>query len=164
MLSLGLLFEVVAERALGRLDEALETVERAATILGPNAPGTTEWHKSMIHLQQGDLDGAIAAFDVPYAHDYEDAYSRLTASAFWAMVSEHRGAHETAALLWGFKDRLAEASSHRFQRFEAEFQEESRRRSSDTLGQERFAELVARGRETPWEDLPLVRGQGGAKG
>ncbi|MEX0826174.1 MAG: adenylate/guanylate cyclase domain-containing protein [Acidimicrobiia bacterium] len=159
-----LLFQVVAERALGRLDDALETVERAATILGPNSPGTTEWHESMILIQQGDLDGAIAAFDTPYKHDYADAFSRLTASAFWAMVSEHRGDHETAALLWGFRDRVAEASSLHFQRFEEEFQEESRTRSSDAMGAERFAELVARGGETPWEDLPLVRGERAARG
>ena len=159
-----LLFRVVAERALGRLDDALETVDRAAIILGPNSPGTTEWHKSMILLRQGDIDGAVAAFATPYAHDYEDAISRLSASAFWAMVAEHRSDHETAALLWGFRERLAEASSLRSPRFEEEIMAASRQRSSDALGEERFAELVARGRETPWEDLSLVRGQGGARG
>lgn len=159
--ALLLIYKVVSERALGRYEDALETVEHAAVILGPNSPGTTEWHKSLILWRQGDVDGAVAAFATPYEHDYEDAFSRLTATAFWAMVAEHRGDHETAALLWGFKDRLAEVSSHRFQRFEEEFQEESRARSSDALGAELFAELVARGRETPWEDLPLVRGEGG---
>jgi predicted ATPase len=154
-----LIFQFVSERALGRLDQALETVERAATILGPNSPGATEWAKSMILIQQGDVDGAIAAFATAYAHDYDHALSRVEASAFWAMVAEHRGDHETSALLWGFNARLAEASSLRFQRFEEEFMEESRTQSSDALGAERFAELIARGRETPWEDLPLVRGK-----
>ena len=158
-----LLFRAVAERALGRLDEALETLGRAETILGPNSPGTTEWQRSMSLLQLGDVDAATAAFGIAYAHgSFEDAYSRLTASAFWAMVSEHRGDHETAALLWGFKDRVAELSSYRFPRFEEELQAASRQRSSDALGEERFAELIARGRETPWGDLPLVRGEGAA--
>jgi tetratricopeptide (TPR) repeat protein len=158
-----LLFRAVAERALGRLDEALETLGRAETILGPNSPGTTEWQRSMSLLQLGDVDAATAAFGIAYAHgSFEDAYSRLTASAFWAMVSEHGGDHETAALLWGFKDRVAELSSYRFPRFEEELQAASRQRSSDALGEERFAELIARGRETPWGDLPLVRGEGAA--
>jgi hypothetical protein len=114
-------------------------------------------------LQLGDVDAATAAFGIAYAHgSFEDAYSRLTASAFWAMVSEHRGDHETAALLWGFKDRVAELSSYRFPRFEEELLAASRQRSSDALGEERFAELIARGRETPWGDLPLVRGEGAA--
>ena len=158
-----LLYRVVAERALGRLDDALETVERAATILGPNAPGTTEWHKSLILLHMGDVDGAIAAFATPYSHDYDDTFSRLSASSFWAMVAEHRGEHETAALLWGFADRLAEVSSFRSPRFEEEFLAESRQRSAQILGEERFAEVFARGRETRWEDLPLVRGEGAAR-
>jgi predicted ATPase/class 3 adenylate cyclase len=152
-----LLFRAVAERALGRLDEALGTLGRAETILGPNSPGATEWHRSVSHLQLGDLEAAIAAFAIPYSQgSFVDAYSRLTASAFWAMVSEHRGDHGTAALLWGFKDGVAESSSYRFPPFEEELLEASRRRSSDVLGEERFAELVARGRETPWEELPLV--------
>jgi len=159
-----LLYKVASERALGRLDDALETLDKAATILGPNSPGTTEWHKSLILLRKGDVDGAVAAFATPYAHDYEDAFSRLSASAFWAMVSERRGDHQTAALLWGFKDRTADVSSLRSPRFEEEFLEASRQRSSDALGEERFAELVARGRETSWEELPLVRGERTAKG
>lgn len=159
-----LLFRVASERALGRLDDALETVDRAAIILGPNSPGTTEWHKSMILVRKGDVAGAVAAFATPYAHDYEDAISRLSASAFWAMVAEHRGDHETAALLWGFNDQIAETSSLRFQRFDDEFLKESRERSSSALGAEPFGELVAQGRETPWEGLPLVRGEGAGRG
>jgi len=158
------LFQVAAERALGRLDDALETIGRAETILGPNSPGTTEWQKSMILMQQGDLDGAIAAFDMPFAHSYNDAYSRLTSASFWAIVAEHRGDHESAGLLWGYKDRLAEASSYRFPRFDLEIQDASRTRSSDALGESRFRELLAVGRDTPWEDLPLVRGRGSPAG
>lgn len=155
-----LLFRVVAERALGRLDAALETIDRAETILGGNVPGSTAWHKSVIYLQQGDLDSAIGAFEMPFAHDaLPDAYSRLTASAFWAMVSQQRGDHETAAELWGFWDGLAETSSVGLHPFEANIQEASRHHSAEDLGHDRFDELADRGRRTAWRELPLVRGE-----
>ena len=155
-----LLFRVVAERALGRLDAAIETIDRAETILGPNVPGATALHKSMTYLQQGELTLAIDAFETPYAHDaLPDAYSRLTASAFWAMVAEQRGDHETAAELWGFWDELAEASHHRPSSLEGNLQEASRQRSTEGLDQDRFVELTDAGRHTPWKELPLVHGE-----
>jgi len=156
-----LLFRVLAERGLGRLEEARESIDRAAAILGPNSPGNTEWQKSMIELGLGNVDAAVAAFRMPSTDDrLLDARGRVLAAAFWALVSERKGDHETAAVLWGAEDRMKELSSFEFPRFQREFESKARQRSIDALGDDRFAELVDRGRETPWEDLPLVRGTG----
>jgi predicted ATPase/class 3 adenylate cyclase len=150
-----LLFRVVAERALGRLDDALQTAARVDTITGPNAPGTTNWHRAVIHLQRGDEAAAIASFRNRQTI-FGDTWSRATSAALWAMISERRGNHENAATLWGFFDSISERSGLGRPRFEAEIQEASRQRSAAAIGAERFDQLVMAGRDISWEDLPLV--------
>ncbi len=153
-----LLFRIVAERALGRLDEALVSAARAETILGPNSPGTTGWNKAMIHLERGDIDSAIEDFETPSAlDDHADLFSRSTSSAFWAMIAERRDDHVNAALLWGFVAELSERGGFVPVEIDRRIMEVSQQASRAALGGGRYDELHDQGRRTSWAEVPLVR-------
>ena len=153
-----LLFRMNAERALGRFDAALRSADQAETILGPNSPGSTGWTRAIIHLEQGDIDAAIEAFETPFPLDDDaDLFSRTIASAFWALVAERGGDHENATILWGYLAEQAERGGSAPADIDRSMMEASLETLRSALGQEHFDELQAQGRRTSWQDVPLVR-------
>lgn len=154
-----LTFRAHCERALGRFDEAAGTLQRAAKVFGSDILSGVPWESAMLHLQDGDFDGAIEAFELPYTETGElfQAYTRLSAIDFWMILASRRGDYESSALLAGQADALAESASVGRLAADAEIVNAARRATESALGTETFQELLGRGAAMTWEDLPLVR-------
>lgn len=154
-----LLFRAHSERALGRFSDAATSVAGARKIFGSDVLGAQHWETAMLHLQEGDIDAAIKAFEMPFTENGRrmSAYTRLEAALFWSIVAERRGDGESAAILAGFADALAESASMARPAADTQIIEASRRAAEATLGSARYADHYRRGCEMEWEDLPLMR-------
>ena len=152
-----LLFRAHSERALGRFSEAATSVSEAMKVFGSDVLGAQHWETAILHLETGDIDTAIATYS-NLDHDGRllGAYTRLETVHFWSIVAERRGDFESAAILAGFADALAEAAS--LARLDADTRiiDASRRVASESLGSDRYTDHYQRGREMDWEELPLV--------
>lgn len=146
-----------AQRATGQPRAALTSLDEFA-LPGTVADGWMAWHTAMAQLQMGDLDLAVTEFIAPNAFDADlpSVIDRANAAWFWSMVAERRQRHEDAAFLFGFAEAASERASIRLLAFDRGLIETSRASVRDALGEDGLATLVQRGRETAWEDLPLV--------
>lgn len=152
-----LLFRAHSERALGRFSDAGTSVTAAMKVFGSDVLGAQHWETAMLHLQTGDIDAAIATYEsLDQDGRLLSAYTRLETVLFWSIVAERRGDFESAAILAGFADALAEAAS--LARLDADVRiiEASRRVVSESLGPNRYADHYQRGREMEWDALPLI--------
>jgi predicted ATPase/class 3 adenylate cyclase len=152
-----LLFQAHSARALGRFSDAATSVAAAMKVFGSDVLGAQHWETAMLHLEEDNIDAAIETFERPFTEDGRllSAYTRLEVVLFWSLVAERRGDGESAAILAGFADALAESAS--LARLEADTRiiDASRRAAEESLGPDRYADLYRRGREMEWEDLPL---------
>lgn len=152
-----LLFRAHSERALGRFSDAGTSVAEATKAFGSDILGAEHWETAMLHLQTGDIGAAIATYDmIDLDRRFTSAYSRLDAVLFRSIVAERLGDFESAAILAGFADALAEAAS--LARLDADMRiiEASRRVAEESLGSERYADHYRRGSEMEWGELPRV--------
>jgi predicted ATPase len=152
-----LLFRAHSERALGRFAEAEASVTAANKVFGSDVLGAQHWETAMLHLQTGDIDAATATYEgLNQDGRLLSAYTRLEQVLFWSIVAEHREDFESAAILAGFADALAETAS--LARLDADVLiiEASRHAVSEALGSDLYADRYQRGREMKWEELPLV--------
>jgi predicted ATPase/class 3 adenylate cyclase len=151
-----LLFRAHSERALGRMSEAGTSVAEAMKVFGSDVLGAQHWETAVLHLHAGDIDAAIATYDmIDQDGRLPSAYSRLEAVLFRSIVAERRGDFENAAILAGFADALAAVASLARLDADARIIEDSRQVVKDSLGTEGYAELHRRGSEMSWEELPL---------
>lgn len=153
-----ILYRIHAQRATGRLEDALESIGRFTARPAVITDGWRGWHKGMVHLQLDDIDAAIESFSAPGAYDSElpTASDRANAAWFWSLVAERRGEHESAATLLGFADALTERASLQLLAFDQRLIDESRASVREALGDERYRLLRDRGMNSAWEDLPLI--------
>lgn len=152
-----LIFRAHSERALGRFSEAATSVSAAMQVFGSDVLGAQHWETAMLYLQKGDIDAAVATYEALDRHGRMlGAYTRLETVLFWSIVCERRGDFESAAILAGFADALAEAASLARLDADARIIEASRRAVSEALGPDRYADHHRRGREMKWEELPLM--------
>jgi tetratricopeptide (TPR) repeat protein len=157
-----LLYRIQAQRATGRLDDAIESIGRFTTQAGVITDGWRGWHAGMVHLQLGDLEAAIEGFAAPGAYDTESPATsdRANVAWFWSMIAQRRGGHEDAAVLFGFAEAAAEKASVELLTFDRRLVEESQIAVEEALGEERYRVLYKQGAVTAWEDLPLIHSQG----
>jgi predicted ATPase/class 3 adenylate cyclase len=151
-----LLFRAHSERALGRFPEAANSVAAAMAVFGSDVLGAQHWETAMIHLHTGDIDSAVATYEmIDKDGRHMSAYTRLETVLVWSLVAERRGDFERAAILAGFADALAEAAS--LARLDADVRviEESRRVVRTSLGHALFEDHYRRGSKMEWENLPL---------
>ncbi len=152
-------FRAHAERATGRFAEAIESLRRVETVVGPNAPGPHAWQAAMLLLETGEVDEAIEAFRRNHPDEPQqvvDVYTRMNAAHFWSLVAARRLEHETAAVLAGFADRLTETASVRLLSSDQRMIAATVELVRSALGDEQFEAHRRRGAETAWEDLPLI--------
>ncbi|HSJ28562.1 MAG TPA: adenylate/guanylate cyclase domain-containing protein [Acidimicrobiia bacterium] len=153
-----LLFRAHSERALGLFSQAATSVAAAMQVFGSDVLGAQHWETAMLHLQGGDIDAAIATYEmIDQDARYLSAFSRLEAVLFWSLVAQRRGEFESAAILAGFADALAAAAG--LARLDADVQiiEESRRVVRASLGQALFEDHYRRGSKMEWDELPITR-------
>ena len=153
------IFRAHAERAIGAIDEATESLRRASKIFGSDVLSGVQWERAMLNLHGGDIDGAIEAFETPCTADGHifQAYTRLTALDLWSIVAERRGDPRSSAILSGYADVLVEQAELGRLATDAPTVEASRRIAESTLGSKTFEELVRQGRTMTWEEVTLVR-------
>ena len=156
--SMLLLFRMQAERATGRPERALQSIQEFTAMPGALAEGWMGWHTGMAHLQLGDLDAAIQGFSAPGAYDPDrpTAYDRANVAWFWSMVAERRGDYDAAAVLIGFATALSEKASISLLAFDQQLVEASRSAIREALGEKAYGELLEHGTKIVWKDLPLV--------
>ena len=82
-----------AQRATGRPEAALESIQKFTSMPSAITDGWRGWTTGMAYLQLGDLDAAISSFVAPGAFDEEmpDANHRGNVAWFWALVTTRRG-------------------------------------------------------------------------
>jgi len=153
-----LYFRAHAERATGKPAAAIESIERFASVPGTFADGWVGWHTAMAYLQLGDIEAAIDGFMAPRAYDEDlpQSTDRVNVGWFWAMVAAHRRQHEEAAMLLGFSETLAATAGISPLAFDRQLIDQAASTARDGLGEETFSAMFDRGRDTPWENLPLV--------
>jgi tetratricopeptide (TPR) repeat protein len=154
------LFRAHAQRATGRLDDAMASIQRAAAVLGPNSPGATEWQEAMLYLQKGMVEEAIGALQVPMTElqSQPECYERVRFCAAWLIIAEQRNDYATAASLAGFIDSL-EASSHvRLPAFDRRTVTASIDVAREALGDEAFETHRQKGLAMTWEEVALANG------
>lgn len=153
-----LFFRAQAERATGRLEAALTSIRKFASIPGAFADGWVGWHTGMAHLQLGEVDEAIAGFAASSAWDDDLPVlaDRANVAWFWSMVAERRGDDDDAATLLGFAEGVSDQASVRPLTFDRGLIEKSRSAVRQRIGEGAYTALLDQGRQTAWEDLPLV--------
>jgi predicted ATPase/class 3 adenylate cyclase len=151
-----LLFRAHSERALGRFADAVTSVAEATKVFASDILGAEHWETAMLHLQTGDVDAAVATYETADQAGRFGAASRLDAVLIWSLAAERRADFERAAILAGFAEALARASS--LGRLEADMRiiEASRREVEQSLGPERYADHYRRGSEMEWAELPRL--------
>jgi len=154
-----LLFRAHSERALGRISDAEESVTSAMKVFGSDVLGAQHWETAMLHLQRGNIDAAIATYEisgVAMRSKSAGAYTRLEQVLFWSLVAERVHDYESAAILAGFADALAQAATLARPDADTRIIEVSRRVVEQSLGREAFESLYHRGGQMDWDELPLV--------
>jgi hypothetical protein len=149
-----------AERALGRFDEAFESLSHPHAVLRLGGDRSAVWHLTMLYLQIDDVEQAVREMAAGEPEDpaLPNNVRRVHEAHFWSIVSQRRGNHETTAVLAGFADALGRLSSVRLLSFDWTLVAEARASARRALGDDRYEELRAQGENTSWEDLPLVHG------
>ena len=148
-------FAAHAARALGQFDEAESAIRRSHHIFRFAGKGSTFWELGMLMIDLGRLEDAIAEYtDTPVAAT--TVLDRTYDSHFFSMVAEKRGDFEVSALLAGYAEASGTTGSVRPLNFDLQRLSESQDRVSHELGADRYEELLRRGRDTVWEELPLV--------
>lgn len=150
-----LCFACHAARALGRLDEAEDSIRRAHHVFRVAGKGSTFWELGMLLIDLGRLDDAIA--------EYTDTTTTATTvldrtfdAHFFSIVAEKRGDFEESAVLAGYADASGAAGSVSPLDFDVRRLSESQDRVARELGTDRYQALRRRGGDTAWEELPLV--------
>jgi hypothetical protein len=148
-------FAAHSARALDRLDEAERFVRRSHHVFRIAGKGWTFWELGMLMIDLGRLDDAVAEYvDTPVAAT--TVLDRTYDANFFSMVAEQQDQFETSAILAGHADASGATGSVRPPDFDRRRLAESQSRVSGELGADRYQELFRRGRDTPWEELPLV--------
>jgi len=146
----------IALRSLGRLDEAHETIDQAASVAGKFGKAFTGWGSAMLEIQRGDVARAIEAFAPLWdAGDPRNLVGRVDVAMFAALVAAHDGRPEDSAVLFGFGEALAAQVHRGFLDVNQRLLDAARAMTQSALGDSRFEELVASGASTAWEALPL---------
>ena len=154
------LFKAQAQRATGRLDDAMTSIQRAAAVLGPNAPGAAEWQAAMLWLQKGMVDEAVAALQIPITElqSQPECYERIQYCAAWLIIAERRLDYTRTATLAGHIDYLKTSTHVRLPGFDQRTVTASIDVAREALGDEVFEAHRQRGLEMAWEDVALANG------
>jgi predicted ATPase/class 3 adenylate cyclase len=154
------LFKAQAQRATGRFDDAMTSIQRAAAVLGPNAPGAAEWQTAMLCLQKGLVDEAVAALQVPTAElqVQPECYERIRFCAAWLIIAERRMDFTATATLAGHIDSLKTSAHVRLPAFDQRTVSASIDVAREALGDEVFEDHRQKGLEMGWEDVALAYG------
>jgi predicted ATPase len=154
------LFKAQAQRATGRFDDAMTSIQRAAAVLGPNAPGAAEWQTAMLCLQKGLVDEAVAALQVPTAElqVQPECYERIRFCAAWLIIAERRMDYTATATLAGHIDSLKTSAHVRLPAFDQRTVSASIDVAREALGDEVFEDHRQKGLEMGWEDVALAYG------
>ncbi len=148
-------FAAHAARALGRLDEAESAARRAHHVFRIAGKGSTFWELGMLLIDLGRLDDAVAEYmDTPVSAT--TVLDRTFDAHFFSMVAEQRDDFESSAMLAGYAEASGTAGSVSPLDFDLQRLSESQDRVARELGADRYEELRRRGRDTAWEELPLV--------
>ena len=143
-----------ALRAHGRLDEARQAIDRAATI-GKWGKNFTGWASAMLAIEQGDPDAAVAAFAPVFDNlNPRNIVGCVDAARLGGLVASLGGQFEQAALLLGFGHALAERVGRGLPAVDRKLLDKALADSRDALGDD-FDTVVERGAAMAWEDLPL---------
>ncbi len=145
-------------RALGRFEEALNSVRRAHHTFRIAGKGASFWELGMLLIDMGRLDEAVAEYTDTPVVTATTVLDRTFDAHFFSMVAERRGDFEVSAVLAGYADAIGAAGSVSPLDFDLRRLEESQHRVERELGADRYQELHRRGAAAPWEELPLVHG------
>ncbi len=150
-----LCFACHANRALGQLDEAEDSIRRAHHVFRVAGKGSTFWELGMLLIDLGRLDDAIAEF-TDTTTTATTVLDRTFDAHFFSIVAEKRGDFVESAVLAGYADAIGAAGSVGPLDFDVRRLSESQDRVAHKLGTDRYQELRRRGGDTAWEELPLV--------
>jgi predicted ATPase/class 3 adenylate cyclase len=154
------IFNAHAQRATGRLDDAMTSIQRAAAVLGPNSPGAAEWQEAMLWLQKGMVEEAVGSLQVPMSdlQRRPESYERIRFCSAWLIIAERRMDFATTARLAGYIETLKASAHVRLPAFDQRTVTASIDVAREALDDEAFETHRQKGLAMTWEEVALANG------